>query len=330
MSGVFSRLGVAALAAALVAVVVLYSTLFTVTQTEVALVTQFGAPVRVIETPGLHAKIPFVQDVIPIDRRLLPFAIPAEEVILNDQRRLVVDAFAMLRVVDPLKYYQSVGSAEDGIRSRLISTVQSSLRRVLGNRALLAVLSSERGQIMSTIRDQVNAEMRGFGVTIVDVRIRRADLPEENKEAILARMKSERVRIANQARAEGAATAARIRADAERDRTVLLANARADADRLRGEGEEAASRVYADAYSRDPGFFAAWRTWQAYRSVFGTGGSRLVLTPDNDFLRDLQGPPAPTLSHPGRNSGPTAGPTPGPTGAPGSPPAEAAPAAPKG
>src|SRR5262249_6745233 len=152
---------------------------------------------------------------------------------------------------------------------------------------------ARREQIMATIRDQVNVEMKGFGVAIEDVRIRRADLPEENTKAILARMQSERQRVAAQARAEGAEAAQRIRADAERDRTVLLADARATADRLRGEGEAEAPRIYAGAYNQDTGFFSAWRTLQAYRDAFESGASRLVLTPDNDFLRYLQSPPTP-------------------------------------
>jgi membrane protease subunit HflC len=170
--------------------------------------------------------------------------------------------------------------------------VSSSLRRVLASNNLLSVLSVDRGKIMATVRDQVNEEMRGFGVSIEDVRLRRADLPAGNTEAILARMQSERDRIAKQARAEGAEASQRIRADAERDRTVLLAEARAKADRLRGQGEADASRLYAQAYEQDPQFFAFWRTMQAYRTAFDGGGSRLVLTPDNDFLKLLQSAPA--------------------------------------
>lgn len=283
-----------ALAALLVVLVVLAdASLFRVEQTEQVLITQFGEPVRVIKTPGLHVKLPFVQTVLHFDNRLLAFEVPPEEVILGDQRRLIVDSFTMLRISDPLRYYQAVGYVEDALRGRLTSIVQSSLRRVLGNKALLAVLSSDRAGIMATIRDQVNAEMRGFGVDIEDVRIRRADLPRENTDAILQRMKSERVRVASQARAEGAEASARIRADADRERTVLLADARATADKLRGQGEEAASRLYAQAYGQDPGFFATWRTMQAYRAAFDGGGSRLVLTPDNDFLRLLQAVPKP-------------------------------------
>jgi modulator of FtsH protease HflC len=238
-------------------------------------------------------KTPFVQTVIPFDKRLLNLELPGEQVILGDQRRLVVDSFTLFRITDPLLYYQSVGTVEDGIRGRLNSIVSASLRRVLANNKLLDVLSAKRDQIMATIRDQVNVEMKGFGVAIVDVRIRRADLPDENTKAVLSRMQSERQRVAAQARAEGAEASARIRADAERERTVLLAEARATSDRLRGEGEAEATRTYAKAYEQDTGFFAYWRTLQAYRDAFDTGNSRLVLTPDNEFLRYLQVLPAP-------------------------------------
>jgi membrane protease subunit HflC len=288
-----SRLAIAVIAALVVAFVLIQATLFTVDQTEQVLITQFGDPVRVIREPGLHAKTPFVQTVISFDKRLLALELPGEQVILGDQRRLVVDSFTMFRITDPLLYYQSVGTVEDGIRGRLNSIVSASLRRVLANNKLLDVLSARREQIMATIRDQVNGEMKSFGVSIDDVRIRRADLPEENTKAVLARMQSERQRVAAQARAEGAEASARIRADAERERTVLLAEARATADRLRGEGEAEATRTYAKAYDQDVGFFAFWRTLQAYRDAFGNGSSRLILTPDNEFLRYLQALPAP-------------------------------------
>ena len=191
------------------------ATLFTVDQTEQVLVTQFGQPVRVIAQAGLHTKSPFIQTVITFDKRLLSLELPGEQVILGDQRRLVVDSFTLFRITDPLLYYQSVGPVEDGIRGRLNSIVSASLRRVLANNKLLDVLSAKRDQIMTTIRDQVNTEMKGFGIAIDDVRIRRADLPDENTKAVLSRMQSERQRVASQARAEGAEAAARIRADAE-------------------------------------------------------------------------------------------------------------------
>ena len=281
----------AGIAAAFVLSVLVVASLFTVSQTEQVLITQFGQPIRVISTPGLHMKVPFVQTVISFDRRLLDYETPGEEVILSDQRRLIVDSFTRFRITDPLRYFQAVGSAEDAIRARLNSVVTSSLRRVLGNEQLLKVLSADRGRIMGLIRGQVSDEMRGFGVTIEDVRLRRADLPEENTQAILSRMKSERERIASQARAEGAEASARIRADAERDRTVLLAEARATADRSRGEGERHSIKIYADAFQQDTKFYEFYRTMQAYREVFGNGQSRLVLTPDSDFLRLLRQAP---------------------------------------
>lgn len=284
-----SRALLAILAVLFAVLVVADLSFFTVSQTEIVLITQLGQPMRVIAEPGLHAKIPFVQTAIVFDRRLLDYEASQEEVVLGDQRRLIVDSFTRYVITDPLQYYQSVGPTEDGIRARLNSVVTSSVRRVLGGETLLDVLSVQRDRIMGAIRGQVNDEMHGFGVKIVDVRIRRADLPEENTEAILQRMQSERKRVAAQARAEGAEASARIKADADRQKTVLIAQARADADRLRGEGEAQAIAIYAQAFQRDPKFFATWRTLQAYREAFTTGKSRLVLSPQDDFLKLMQG-----------------------------------------
>ena len=291
-----SRFTLALVALLVVVLIALDASLFTVDQTQQVLITQFGNPVRLIRKPGLYVKIPFVQTVIPFDRRLLTVEFPGrpgDDITLGDQRRLIVDSFVVFRIKDPLRFYQAVGPEQFGIQSRLNSIVISSLRRVLGNNQLLDVLSAKREQIMASIRDQVNAEMPGFGVAIEDVRIRRADLPQENTQAILQRMQSERQRVAAQARAEGAEASAKIRADAERERTVLLAEARATADRLRGEGEAGAIAIYAKAFSQDPWFFGVWRTLQGYRDAFATGAARLVITPDNAYLRYLQAPPAP-------------------------------------
>jgi membrane protease subunit HflC len=283
-----------ALAALLVVVLIIAgSTLFTVDQTRQVLITQFGQPVRVITKPGLHVKLPMIQTAISFDRRLLDYAVAPEEVILGDQRRLIVDSFVRFRITDPLRYYQAVGPTEDGIRARLNSVVSSALRRVLGSEKLLNVLSSARGRIMTAIRDEVNREMTGFGVSVDDVRIRRADLPEENTQAILQRMKSERERVAARLRAEGAEAAAKIRADADRERTVLLADARSTADKLRGEGEARAITIYADAFDRNIHFFTVWRTLQAYREAFATGRSRLVMSPGDAFLKLLREAPTP-------------------------------------
>jgi membrane protease subunit HflC len=289
-----NRLAIGGIVAIVFLVLLAAASLFTVDQTEQVLITQFGQPVRVITKPGLHAKIPFIQTVIPFDRRLLDFESGGEEVILADQRRLIVDSFSRFRITNALQYYQAVGAQEAGIQARLNSVVTSSLRRVLGNETLLNVLSNDRTRIMGLIKQQVSEEMRGFGISIEDVRLRRADLPPENTQAILGRMKSERERVASQARAEGAEASLRIRADADRDRTVLLADARANADKLRGLGEETAIKIYADAYQRDPAFYSTYRTLQAYREAFGpNSGSRLVLTPDIDFLKMLREAPKP-------------------------------------
>lgn len=294
MTRAANRAILAAAVAGLVLLVVASSSLFTVQQTQQVLVTQFGEPIRTITEPGLHVKVPFVQTVIPFDRRLLNFATAREEVILADQRRLLVDSFTRYRITDPLRFYQSVGPSQNSVDGRLNSVVTSSLRRVLGNETLLNVLSNSRERIMERAKAQVSDEMKSFGVTVEDVRLRRADLPEENTQAILNRMKSERVRVASQARAEGAESSLKIKADADRDRTVLLADARANADKLRGEGEQQSIKIYADAFNQDPTFYATYRTLQAYRATFGRdGASRLVLSPDSDFLKLLRAAPKP-------------------------------------
>ena len=275
-----------------IAVFTLGNTLFTVQQTEQALLVQLGRPLAPISKPGLYMKIPFIQNVIRFDSRQLSAEFPGEEVILGDQRRLIVDSFTVFHIDNTLLYYQTVGGSEAGIRARLNSVVSSSLRRVLGSNTLLAVLSADRTRIMAEIRKQVNDEMKSFGIAVEDVRIRRADLPDGNTQAILARMQSERERIARQARAEGAEAAQRTRADAERDRTVLIAEAHANAERLRGEGEAEATRIYNKAFGADQNFFTAWRTMQAYREALGNGSTRMILSPDADFLKFLRTPPS--------------------------------------
>jgi len=279
-----TRLSVA-IGALVVLIILAASTLFTVQQTQQVLITQFGEPIRVIQTPGLHYKVPLVQSVIAFDRRLLDYDSAGEEVILGDQRRLIVDSFTRFRITDPLLFFQTAGAAETGIRGRLGSIVSSALRRVLGNEPLLAVLSTDRTRVMTDIRTQVNEEARRFGIVVEDVRIRRADLPDENTQAILARMQSERERVAREARAEGAEVAARVRAGADRERTVILAEAQAQSDVLRGQGEQESIRIFADAFQRDPQFYQFYRTMQAYREAFSDGDTRLVLSPDSEFFR---------------------------------------------
>ncbi len=286
-----NRLSIAGIGALAIAAFAAAASMFTVEQTEKVLVAQFGHVVRLIDKPGLNFKIPLIQNVIVFDNRLLNVELPGEEIILGDQRRLIVDSFTVFRVTDPLRFYQAIGPVPDGIRGRLNSIVTSSLRRVMGSRSLVDVLSADREEIMALIARQVNTEMQSFGVSIVDLRIRRADLPEENTQAVLARMQSERQRVASQARAEGAEASARIRADAEKERTVLLADAQSTADRVRGEGEAEATNIFAKSFGKDPQFFSLWRTLDGYREALGNGNTRLVLTPDNDYLRYLQAPP---------------------------------------
>jgi membrane protease subunit HflC len=295
-------------ALAFLALLLLRAALFVVPQTDQALIVQLGEPQRVITRPGLYARWPLLQSVILFDNRLLDDEMGGEEVILGDQRRLIVDSFTRYRIVDPLRFYQAVGPQAEAVHSRLDAVVSASLRRVLGGENLLAVLSADRDRIMGRIREEVNHEMAGFGIAVIDVRIRRADLPAENTQAILRRMQSERERVAKQARAEGAEAAARIRADADRTRTVILAEARGEAERLRGEGESATIALLAAAYRQDPEFFVIWRTLEAYRAGLGTpiaGAGPLILGTESDFFRLLRHSPlSPGASPPGAASPP--------------------------
>lgn len=264
-------------------VVVAMSALFTVHQAHQALVLQFGAPVRVIQEPGLKVKIPFIQNVVYFDKRLLDFDADAQEVIMADQKRLVVDAFARYRIVDPLQFFQAVTN-EANMRARLAAIVNSSLRNVLGSVPFSTVLTARRAELMQQISQSVVNETRSFGVEVVDVRIMRADLHPDNSAAIFERMKTERDREAKQERAEGQETSQRIRAEAERDRTVVLADANRQSSILRGQGDGEATRIFADAFNRDPEFYAFYRSLQAYQKALGEG-TTMVLSPDSEFFR---------------------------------------------
>lgn len=260
------------------------SSLFTVHQAQQAIVLQFGNPVRVIQEPGLKVKVPFIQNVVYFDRRLLDFDADAQEVIMADQKRLVVDAFARYRIEDPLRFFQAAGN-EANMRARLGAIVNSTLRNVLGSVPFSAVLTARRAELMRQISDLVVAESKQFGVAVLDVRIMRADLHPDNSAAIYARMQTERDREARQERAEGAETAQRIRAEAERDRTIVLAEANRQSNILRGQGDGEATRIFADAFNRDADFYGFYRSLQAYQKSLGDGTSTLVLSPDSDFFR---------------------------------------------
>jgi membrane protease subunit HflC len=263
------------------------SSLFIVEQTEEALVLRLGEVRDVIPSPGLKMKLPFVENVIFYDNRLLDFEPPPEEVIVSDQKRLVVDTYTRYRITNPLLFYQTVNS-EAAVRARLSAMVNGSLRRVLGNVTLSALLSHQRSAIMGQIRDEVTAQGKSFGIDVVDVRIRRADLPEENSQAIFARMQSEREQQARQYRGEGAEAAQTVRANAERERTVILAEAQRDAQRVRGDGDAESIRVYAGAFGQDKEFFAFYRSMQAYRDALTGRSTSFVLTPDSGFFRFFQ------------------------------------------
>jgi len=273
------------LGGALVVVLVLLSdTFFIVHQTKQALVLQFGNPVRVVQEPGLQVKLPFIQQVEHFERRVLGYDAPAVELILGDQRRLVVDVFARYRIGDPLAFRQTAGT-ENAFVGRLAPIVISALRNVLGEISLADLLSKDRTALMARIRDLTNAQVGRFGVEVVDVRIKRADLPPENMEAVFRRMRAERLREANELRAQGNEIAQRIRARADREARVLIAEAERDAEKLRGEGEAIAIETVARVANAEPEFFAFYRSLQAYRQALADGSTSYVLSPRSEFFR---------------------------------------------
>jgi membrane protease subunit HflC len=285
-----------------VLLVIVIPCFFTVNQAQQAIVLRLGEPRRVVRDPGLHFKLSIVDNVVTFDKRLLDFDADAQEVIMLDQRRLVVDAFARYRIVDPLLFFQSVGT-EANMRARLGAIVNASLRNVLGSVPFSAVLSNRRSQLMRQISDSVVNEAKGFGVVVVDVRIMRADLHPDNSPAIYARMQTEREREARTERAQGAETSQRIRAEADRDRTVILAEAQRQAQVLRGQGDAEATRIFADAFNRDPQFYSFYRSLQAYRQAIGEG-TTLVLTPESEFFRFFRDMNGTTQGAPIRPGGP--------------------------
>ena len=262
------------------------SCFFTMNERQQGLVLQFGEPKRVIKESGLHFKIPLIQNIVRYDRRILEYNLPVEEVIAVDKKRMLVDSFARFQITDPLEFYKTVGN-EVNVRNRLNSNVISSLRRVVGRVTLDELLSAERSNIMDRIKIEVNDEARRFGIEVVDVRIRRADLPEANSQAIFERMISERVREAKEFRAKGAEEAQRIRAEADKEKTVILAEATRKSEILKGEGESSSIDIYSEAFKRDPEFYSFYRSMQAYDKVLGEDGTTMILSPDSEFLQYL-------------------------------------------
>jgi modulator of FtsH protease HflC len=277
------------LALAALAVLAAYGALFSVYQTRQALVVRFGEPIRVITEPGLHAKIPVIDTLITVDNRILDLENAAQEVFASDQRRLVIDAFARYRITDVLAFYRTVTNIE-GANARLSSLLNAALRRVLGEATLIQVVRDQRAALMARVRDQLDHEARAFGIEVVDARIRRADLPEQNSNAVYSRMQTERQRQAASIRGEGTQKSQEIRAKADRDVTVLVAEAQSRAEQIRGEGDAERNRIFAEAYTKDPDFFAFYRSMQAYEAGLRSGDTRLVLRPDSDFFKYFGSP----------------------------------------
>ncbi|MGE4312996.1 MAG: protease modulator HflC [Pseudobdellovibrionaceae bacterium] len=277
---------------ALVGVVIIgLNSFFVVKETEQVLVLQFGDPKQEITTPGLHFKIPLVQNLKVFERRILNVDPPAEEVLLSDQKRLVVDTFARYRISNMLKFYQTLNTEYAAIQ-RLQPIIVSAMRSELGKASLPALLSDKRAQMMQNIQDAVNAETGRFGLEIVDVRIVRADLPQEVTQATYDRMRSEREREAKEARGEGEELSLQIRSKAEKDRTILLSEAKRDAEILRGEGDKQAISIYAKAFNQDPQFYGFYRSLEAYKNSLAKDKTTIVLSPDSDFFEYLKNNPA--------------------------------------
>jgi membrane protease subunit HflC len=310
----------------LLAILLGYGTLFTVYQTQQALVIRLGNPVATYSDPGLHFKVPVIDTVVLIDRRILDLENSAQEVIALDQKRLVVDAFARYKIVDPLQFYQSVRTIE-AANGQLSTMLNSALRNVLGEVTLQHVVRDQREELMARTREQLDSDAKAYGISVVDVRIRRADLPPSNSQAVYGRMQSERQAEAAQLRASGLQKAQEIRARADRDVTVLIADATSKAEQIRGEGDAQRTRIFAEAYGRDPDFFAFYRTMQAYEAGLLASDTRYLLKPDSYFFRYFTNPLGASLeAAQGSKPAQTPAATPGP--APASPPAPASTPAP--
>ena len=261
-----------------------FFSLFVVKEVNQAIVLQFGDPKKIILKPGLNFKIPFIQNVVFLDKRILNLDTPPEEVIASDQKRLIVDAFARFQIVDPLKFYISVGN-ERVARSRLATIINSRIRNVLGQQELQTLLSEDRSKQMALIQEGVNNEAENFGIKIVDVRIKRADLPQANSDAIFRRMQTEREREAKEFRAKGAEMAVTITSTADKEVTVILADAQKKSEIMKGEGDALKNKIFASAYGKDPEFFAFYRSMEAYRKAFIAGETSMILSPDSEFFK---------------------------------------------
>ena len=264
--------------------IAVFQSIFIVQEINQAIVLQFGDPKKIVTKSGLNFKLPFIQNVAYLDKRVLNLDNPPEEVIAADQKRLIVDAIARFKIIDPLKFYISVGN-ERVARQRLATIINSRIRGVLGKQDLATLLSKDRAKQMSIIQNDVNTEAKNFGIEIVDVRIKRADLPQANSEAIYARMQTERQREAKEFRAQGAESATRITSTADKEVTVILANAKKKSEILKGEGAGQRNKIFADAFGKDPQFFSFYRAMQSYEKALIGGDTSLILSPDSDFFK---------------------------------------------
>ena len=271
------------------AAVAIYASAFIVHQNEQALVLRFGEPKRVVNTPGLNWKVPLVDSVEIYDKRILDLDSQPQEVTASDQKRLVVDSFARYRIVDPLKFYQTL-RYEEGVRSRLGLIIDSAMRRVLGAATFQDVVRDKREDLMKRIAKQVNKEGNDFGLEVVDVRIKRADLPEQNSKSVFDRMRAERQREAAEFRAQGTAEANRIKATADREATVIRAEATRKGEQTRGAGDAERNKIYAEAYTKDQEFFEFYRSMQAYEHGLKSEDTRLLISPDSDFFKYFADP----------------------------------------
>ena len=261
-----------------------FFSIFIVKEINQAIVLQFGDPKRILLKPGLNFKLPFIQNVVFLDKRILNLDAPPIEVIASDQKRLIVDAFARFQIIDPLKFYISVGN-ERVARSRLSTIINSRIRSVLGTQRLQTLLSEDRNKQMALITDGVNNEAENFGIKIVDVRIKRADLPQANSDAIYRRMQTEREREAKEFRAKGAEMAVTITSTADKEVTVILAEAEKKSEIMKGEGDGERNKIFADAFGQDADFFAFYRAMQAYERALIGGETSLIMSPDSEFFK---------------------------------------------
>ena len=264
--------------------IVLQSSLFTVDQRQQVLILQFGEPIRVINSPGIKFKLPFIQNTVFFEKRIIDLSLPEQEVIASDQKRLIINAYTKFQIIDPLKFYTTVGSSF-GLSNKLSGILDSSLRQVIGEVNLNELLTENRGDIMKKIKEAVGNSSKIFGINIIDVRIMRADLPKENSDAIYARMQTEREKEAREIRAKGAEEADKIRAEANKQRTIILAEAKKNADIVRGNGESQANKIYASSLGKDPEFADFYRSMSAYKIALGNNNTKMIISQDNNFFK---------------------------------------------